>query len=105
MLIPEYKADNESAKLIHVSFLSIDDKEKFEIVPTSQHHLLPYDYVTSMHYESNIFSKNGDPTIVPVSAQVPPSILGTSSLPTTLDFTHINLLYCDGNDIDKVISS
>lgn len=57
---------------------------------------LPYEYSSIMHYDSKMFSENGEATILP---KVPNATMGTSRRPTQLDYLHINLLYCDGKEI------
>lgn len=44
------------------------------------------------------FSKNNNPVIVPLNSSIRPQDIGYTDEPTELDYLHINLLYCGGED-------
>ena len=66
-----------------------------------------YDYLSIMHFTNMQFSSNGNSTLeLKAIKQIP---LGGDKCPTSLDYFHIILLYCDGkkilfhyNDIDMI---
>ncbi len=55
---------------------------------------VPYDYDSIMHYRSNAFSRNGNPTILPTDTRVSASRLGQTSGLSFRDLQHIASLYC-----------
>ena len=55
---------------------------------------VPYDLGSIMHYGAFDFSRNGQPTIVPVDSTVPLSALGQRDGFSNSDLDHVNLLYC-----------
>ena len=56
-----------------------------------------YDYESIMHYSSTAFSRNGRPTILPLTSSVSPSQLGNRRGFTSRDLQHVNTLYrCQG---------
>lgn len=56
-----------------------------------------YDYESIMHYSSTAFSRNGRPTILPLTTSVSPRQLGNRNGFTTRDLQHVNTLYrCHG---------
>ena len=64
---------------------------------------LPYDIYSIMHYGSFCFSANGMPTLLhyssPHSHNTAKLVKVTkTSVPTTYDYLHVNLLYCEGRN-------
>lgn len=57
----------------------------------------PYDYKSIMHYRSNTFSKNGNPTITKLDGSIPNGNFGGSVL-TVIDISKINDLYPNINN-------
>ncbi len=57
---------------------------------------VPYDVLSIMHYGSTAFTKNGQPTILPLTESVSPSDLGQRTSLTSLDLEHLQALYCGG---------
>ena len=56
-----------------------------------------YDYESIMHYSSTAFSRNGRPTILPLTTSVSPRQLGNRNGFTSRDLQHVNTLYrCHG---------
>ena len=69
----------------------------FRIEEDSTAQGLPYDFETTMHFPHNTLSISEQlSTIIPQSAHLPASYLGTSQTGTNLDFLHVNILYCGG---------
>uniref|UniRef100_A0AB38ZEH9 Metalloendopeptidase n=1 Tax=Oncocephalus sp. TaxID=2944721 RepID=A0AB38ZEH9_9HEMI len=54
---------------------------------------IPYNYKSVMHYPAVSFSKNGEPTILPLDPTVDISILGQRKEVTKLDLEKINRMY------------
>ena len=55
---------------------------------------VPYDYMSVMHFSKMQFSSNGNPTLEPkANKQIH---VGGLVRPSTLDYFHIVLLYCEG---------
>ncbi len=52
-----------------------------------------------MHYRSTAFSRNGQPTILPINPSVPASDLGQLRALTASDIRHAQTLYCGGGKI------
>ncbi|XP_055372327.1 seminal metalloprotease 1-like [Condylostylus longicornis] len=52
---------------------------------------VPYDYESVMHYGPTAFSKNGEPTIIPLD---PSANIGQRQKLTEKDILKLNLLYC-----------
>ena len=52
-----------------------------------------------MHYSARAFSRNGQPTIVPVDNSVSLNDLGQRQGLTNLDLQHVATLYCAGKQI------
>ena len=61
----------------------------------ASHQGLPYDYKTLMHFSKHARSTVGD-TLVPVRPDIRPYDLGMNELPSSIDFLHIKLAYCEG---------
>ena len=57
---------------------------------------LPYDYQSIMHFNPYAYSKNDMYTIETKSSFISVLALGSAEVPTELDYTHLQLLYCDG---------
>jgi len=57
---------------------------------------VPYDIRSIMHYSSTAFSRNGQPTILPIDQNVPASNLGQRNGLTANDLQHVTTLYCGG---------
>ena len=57
---------------------------------------VPYDLGSVMHYSAYAFSRNGQPTIVPVNPNVQLSSLGQRNGFSQSDIQHVNTLYCGG---------
>ena len=58
-----------------------------------------YDLMSIMHYGAFDFSRNRQPTIEPIDANVPLSRLGQRDGFTQSDIQHVNALYCGGGGI------
>ena len=56
---------------------------------------VPYDLASIMHYGAYDFSRNGQPTIVPLDSSIPLSSLGQENGFSQKDLQHINALYCN----------
>ena len=56
---------------------------------------LPYDHMSIMHPGIYAFAQGKTKTIVPLNS-VHSCSTGTYMYPTTLDFFHINIMYCEG---------
>nr|QHB21522.1 venom M12A protease 1 [Platymeris rhadamanthus] len=54
---------------------------------------IPYNYESVMHYPAVSFSKNGEPTIVPLDPTVDITLLGQRKRVTKLDLKKINIMY------------
>ena len=74
--------------------VTLDRQEMFDRSSSGTSQQLPYDYESITHISAYAYSKNGKPTTQPIYA--PDVELGTSILPTSLDYLHIKLLYCNG---------
>ena len=57
---------------------------------------LPYNMESVTHYYSHEYSRNNQPTIVPLDYSISLSTFGRSKLPNFYDYLHIRLLYCGG---------
>ena len=57
---------------------------------------VPYDIRSIMHYSSTAFSRNGNPTILPIDSGISASTLGQRQSLTSLDLLHVRTLYCGG---------
>lgn len=57
---------------------------------------VPYDYDSVMHYPSDAFSANGEPTILPVNSDIDVGRLGQRNGLSVNDIAHIRALYCRG---------
>ena len=69
----------------------------FRVEEKSTSQGLPYDFESIMHYQNNTFSTSLEKlTLLPKNANIPSSRLGISQNGTTLDFLHVNILYCGG---------
>ena len=55
---------------------------------------VPYDIRSIMHYGAYAFSRNRQPTIVPVDSGISLSSLGQRNGFTAMDIQHVNTLYC-----------
>ena len=64
---------------------------------------VPYDYGSVMHYGAYAFTRNGQPTILPVqSSGVGPDELGQRDRMSASDLEHAKALYCaEGENICK----
>lgn len=59
---------------------------------------IPYDYTSIMHLHKTAFSIHQQkPTIVPALPEAFEHHIGPTEFPTSLDYLHINILYCGGN--------
>lgn len=57
---------------------------------------VPYDYNSVMHYNGRAFTKNGEPTIIPLRETE--AVIGQRKQMSELDIEKINKMYkCDGN--------
>ena len=65
---------------------------------------VPYDYGSVMHYGAFDFSRNGQPTILPLDGNVALSDLGQRQGFSPSDVTHVNVLYCGGKFISTMYS-
>ena len=69
----------------------------FQVQKNSTTQQLPYDFESIMHFRHNAFSKDlRQSTIIAVNSSISPNQLGASKLGTSLDFLHLNILYCGG---------
>ena len=59
---------------------------------------LPYSYSSIMHYAADAFAINDTLTIVPLDNTIPIESLGQNTEATALDYRHMNVLYCGGNE-------
>ena len=57
---------------------------------------VPYDLGSVMHYGARAFSRNRQPTIVPVDPSVSLNSLGQRNGLSDSDVQHVNSLYCGG---------
>lgn len=57
---------------------------------------IPYDLRSVMHYSAFAFSRNRQPTIVPVDSSIQLSSLGQRDGFSPSDIQHVNTLYCGG---------
>ena len=74
-------------------------REKFWIQNRSTSQGLPYDFSSIMHFQHNAFSRgHNKSTVVPHNSTISKTILGSSNEGTNMDFLHINLLYCGGEE-------
>lgn len=76
--------------------ISSGDWRQFEIGQNVTSQRVPYDYFSTMHYEWDTGTVNGEPTILPVNKSIAVDILGSAKIPTEYDYLHLNLLYCGG---------
>ncbi len=84
---------------------SLGRENNFEITTPSlvTTQAVPYDLGSVMHYGATAFSKNGEPTIVPVESSVPHSSLGQRNGLSGTDLQHVKTLYCSGTTITITI--
>lgn len=79
------------------TFILVDHLWKFgnvlDMVTTQS---VPYDHRSIMHFLSDQYSVNSEPTIVPRRPNILLNEVGASPSPTAYDYLHITLLYCEG---------
>jgi hypothetical protein len=65
----------------------------------------PYDFGSFMHYDSYGFSKNGEPTIIPLDGRYAKT-MGQREKAAFYDYKQINRLYCNraGRKLKQPIS-
>ncbi len=61
-----------------------------------------YDLGSIMHYRSRAFSRNGQPTILPIDSSVSESSLGQRNGLSARDLQHVMTLYCGGGELNTI---
>ena len=73
----------------------------FHVQENSTSQGLPYDFESIMHFRHNAFSNSRQKsTIFPQNLSFPSNRFGISNVGTSLDFLHVNILYCGGKVIN-----
>ena len=84
--------------IVHVIHTVISDDPLVNFIVSHRHisQGIPYDYLSIMHYKAYAASKNRRLTIQPVNSSMSLEVLGSAPSPTSFDYLHINLAYCEG---------
>ncbi|KAI5618565.1 nephrosin isoform 2 precursor [Silurus asotus] len=85
------RSDRDNHVRILLQNVFDDDAHNFDIEPTNNLNT-PYDYNSVMHYDRCAFSKNGQPTIIPIPNNNVPIGRATEMSPN--DILRVKRLYC-----------
>ncbi|KAL2084056.1 hypothetical protein ACEWY4_019574 [Coilia grayii] len=84
------RSDRDNHVQIHLENVETGKENNFNKVATLNQNT-PYDYTSVMHYSRDAFSKNGQPTLVPIpDASV---VIGQALSMSRTDFTRLSRLY------------
>ncbi|XP_059388459.1 low choriolytic enzyme-like [Carassius carassius] len=80
-------------KHIKILFKNIEPEEEYNFEKTETNNLgTPYDYDSVMHYTRDAFSKNNEPTMIPIPDNN--VVIGEAESMSPNDILRINRLYC-----------
>ena len=81
---------------IDVQFVGRQSQFQITDLSRATYQGIPYDIGSVMHYSARAFSRNGQPTILPVDTSFPLNRIGQRNGLSASDIQHVRTLYCSG---------